>query len=277
MLISSFLIAVSIVGLAISRFYTRRKQHTDEASFSVTRYCRRQLASTSCDNLTPSPALKHHHEILNETTQIIKSSFSWPEVTRLAEQQQHGSESSSSISSSSLTMEPILEPASLTFGLRWNEGTSSLFVRVVSARNLVVHRQATLLDSYVRIQLLSSSKDSSQEGTHRFLSVSFTSPLADAFPSMRTHIVKKNMHPVYDELFEFNHLETSTGETFSLCFTILTYDTFTRDEIVGEILVPIGSEHFDSTEQIFTSDITARRQQVPERKTTLFTRCKSSS
>ena len=158
MLISSFLIAVSIVGLAISRFYTRRKQHTDDASFSVTRYCRRQLTSTSCDHLTPSPAAQNHHETVNETTQIIKSSFSWPEVTRLADQQQqHGSESSSSISSSSLSMEQILEPASLTFGLRWNESTSSLFVRVISARNLVVHRHpATPLDSYVRIQLLSS-------------------------------------------------------------------------------------------------------------------------
>lgn len=181
MLISSFLVAVSIVGLAISRFYTRRKQLADEPSFTMTRYCRRQPASTSCDSLTPSPAPRHLHE----TTQIIKNSFSWPEVTRIAEQQQHhhGSECSSSISSSSLTMEPILEPASLTFGLRWNEGTSSLFVRIVSARNLVVHRQtSTPLDSYVRVQLLSSSKDSCQGTRTSFLVVSFTSPLYRRVP-----------------------------------------------------------------------------------------------
>ena len=74
------------------------------------------------------------------------------------------------------------------------------------------------------------------------------------------------MHPVYDELVEFNHLEMTAGQTFSLCLTVLTYDTFTRDEIVGEMLVPIGSEHFDAIEQILTYDITARRQQVLEKK-----------
>ena len=57
-------------------------------------------------------------------------------------------------------MENLIEPASLTFGLRWDEITKSLFVRIISARNLLIHRhnrQPSIIDSYVRIELLSTS------------------------------------------------------------------------------------------------------------------------
>ncbi len=179
-IISSLVIAIFIVGLAVSRSYTRRKKQVNNSSYSVTRYCRRQFVSTSCDSLTPSPTInkKQSPEIVNETTRIIKNSFSWPDTSTLHGQDQEKTESSSTESSSSLsnssTMEHIIEPASLTFGLRWNETTKSLSVRVVSARDLFIHRhnrQPLVIDSYVRIELLSASPANNIQGNSFFFSL----------------------------------------------------------------------------------------------------------
>ncbi len=90
---------------------------------------------------------------------------------------------------------------------------------------------------------------------------------------MRTHIIKKNAHPIYDELFEFANLrQINQHNQLSLLFTILTYDTFTRDEILGQVEFPIilpdktTSNALESTETIFTKDIISRHKQVEERK-----------
>ncbi|CAF4470046.1 unnamed protein product [Rotaria sp. Silwood2] len=177
-IISSFVIAIFIVGLAISRYHKQRKKQTNGSSYSITRYWRRQLASTSCDNLSPSSITngKQSHPIINETTSIIKNSFSWPEASMLHRQDQEQAKCSSAISSSALsytlTMEQITEPASLTFGLRWDEITKSLFVRAVSARNLFIyrrHRQPLMIDSYVRIELLFTSTEDTTSSKYFFV------------------------------------------------------------------------------------------------------------
>ena len=85
---------------------------------------------------------------------------------------------------------------------------------------------------------------------------------------MRTHIVKKNIHPVYDELFEFPDTHPIDSDPRSLLFTILTYDTFTRDEVLGQVLFPfsqaeeIGLNPLGSSEITLTREITSRYVQV---------------
>jgi hypothetical protein len=79
---------------------------------------------------------------------------------------------------------------------------------------------------------------------------------------MRTHIIKKNAYPIYDELFEFTNLQPITNDNYSLVFTISTYDTFTRDEIVGEVNFPIKFDILELTEMTFTQNLTARQKQV---------------
>lgn len=177
-LISSILIVGFIIGLAVTRYYTyyRRKYQSKDSSYSVSRYWRGQYASTSFDSLvTSSPSSKTNPanvDEINETTRIIKSSFSWPEATILQQQQQQQAEKtdcSSTISSTSLshssTMEQILESASLTFTLRYDANLSSLFVRIINARDLFVqrhHRRSSLIDSYIRVELLCTENQSSQ-------------------------------------------------------------------------------------------------------------------
>lgn len=181
-LISSILIAGFIIGLAVTRYYTyyyRRKSQSKDLSYSVSRYWRRQFASTSFDSIpNVSPPVKSNPENIdeiNETTRIIKSSFSWPEATILHQQQQQQQEDktdcSSTISSASLsnssTMEHILESASLTFALRYDSTSSVIFVRIINARDLFVqrqHRRSSLIDSYIRVELL-CKEDLSSQGT----------------------------------------------------------------------------------------------------------------
>ncbi|CAM4762698.1 unnamed protein product [Rotaria magnacalcarata] len=269
-IVASVVFALFVTGFIVTRFLintNRRRKDSNCSNYSIiSRYWRRQFASVSFDSINPSasanidPALTHHDT--NEMSRILKSSFSWPEATLLHQQkQQHDKEEfSSALSSSSLsnssTMQHIYEQASLVFGLRWDETTGSLFVRVISAQNLFVHRHhrsPTLIDSYVRIELISTKNDTAQE----------------PYQSMRTHIVKKDTHPVYDELFEFSNIrQINNSNQLSFLFTLLTYDTFTRDEILGEvifsIILPDGIIHnaLESNEIIFTQDITPRHRQL---------------
>lgn len=181
-LISSILIAGFIIGLAVTRYYTyyhRRKSQSKDSSYSVSRYWRRQFASASFDSIVnASPPAKSNLENIdeiNEKTRIIKSSFSWPEATILhqhqqqQQQQQDKIDCSSTISSTSLsnssTMEQILESASLTFALRYDATNSSIFVRIINARDLFVqrhNRRSSLIDSYIRVELLCTENVSSQ-------------------------------------------------------------------------------------------------------------------
>jgi hypothetical protein len=100
-----------------------------------------------------------------------------------------------------------------------------------------------------------------------FFSLSFQVP----FQSMRTHIIKKNSHPIYDELFEFPNVRQINNK-LCLLFTILTYDTFTRDEILGQVEFPIilpdgiTPNALESTETTFTREITSRHKQVKQMK-----------
>lgn len=83
---------------------------------------------------------------------------------------------------------------------------------------------------------------------------------------MRTHIIKKNAHPVYDELFEFTNVDQINDGNHSIIFTMSTYDTFTRDEVVGEVIFPLKSNALDSTEMTFTQNLTSRYKQVRKQK-----------
>lgn len=168
-IVSSMIIAVMLVGFFLLRYvktHQRKTPSTEDGSYSVSRYWRRQLTSNSYDQLVP--LTKREKTKIDEEHRTIKSSFSWPEGPLTQQQTQPpktdrvDDSSSSTISTSSTvsnssTMEQISEPASLTFSLRWNNTTKSLWIRLINARNLRRSRSMNLLDSYVRIELISSN------------------------------------------------------------------------------------------------------------------------
>ena len=158
-ILGTIIIITLILGLLISRYYHQRHRQVNAKHFSS------RLTSTSCEQFSfPSQT------IVNETTHIIKNSSSWPEANMFSRQDQEQIQSSSSSSSSQL------EPTSLTFSLRWDEKIKSLFVRVISARDLFrqkPYRQSLIIDSYVRIQLISANNEPNPS-SKIFLLISFS-------------------------------------------------------------------------------------------------------
>ena len=172
-ILCSLVFAFVIIGLAINRYYIyykRRQNQSKDTSYSVSRYWRRQYPSTSFDSLNLSPPSSStittpNNSSNNESTRILKNSFSWPATTLLQQKKVNSDdkhECSSTISSSSLshssTMDHLYPSASLTFSLRFDQQTDSLFVRILNAQNLYIPRRNSsnsLIDSYVRIELLS--------------------------------------------------------------------------------------------------------------------------
>lgn len=139
----------------ISRYYNQRQQqvkssssHSTIANNTAAAAASGRLTSTSCEHFPSTSSTT----IVNERTPIIKTSYSWPEANMLAREDQEQIQSSSST--------PMEQPTSLTFSLRWDEKIKSLFVRVISARDLFSQnssRQPLIIDSYVRIELLSTN------------------------------------------------------------------------------------------------------------------------
>lgn len=173
-IISSLTIVGFLLGLIATRYFTHRKRRQcglKNSTYSLSNCDRRKFASTSFDSLVPSPPVKSSLQTnteVNETSRIIKSSFSWPEGALLHHQQQDQQQIKDdclSTISNSLTMEQIYQSASLTFTLRWDPNLQSLFVRILNARDLLVYRrnrQPAIIDSYVRIELISTKSDQTQ-------------------------------------------------------------------------------------------------------------------
>lgn len=156
------------------------------------------------------------------------------------------SEISSSTSSNSFTIEQQSQSASLTFSLRWDQIRQSLYVRILNAQDLFIykrHRQPTIIDSYVRIEFQTHDND-------------------HLYPSMRTPIIKQNSHPIYDELIEYPNFKCHLTDNPSLILTVLTYDTFSRDQILGQIIFPIQLDTLESNEIILTKTLISRHEQV---------------
>ena len=173
MAIMSLLMIIGfVIGLAATRYFSHQKRRQNgpkNSPYSLASYGRRQFPSISFDSFLPSPPAHESRQPntdVNETSRIIKNSFSWPEAALLHHHQQQPNEKDecSSTMSNSSTIEHIFQPALLTFAVRWDEKLGSLYVRVVSARDLLVYRrnrQPTLIDSYVRVQLLSTEPEQS--------------------------------------------------------------------------------------------------------------------
>ena len=80
------------------------------------------------------------------------------------------------------------------------------------------------------------------------------------FPSVRSHIVKMTSNPIYNEFFQFEQCPSSPSSF--VVFTIITYDRFSRDQILGQVIYSIPFDDLNDQERTFISDITPRHEQV---------------
>lgn len=114
----------------------------------------------------------------------------------------------------------------LHFKLRYNFDKNALVVTIVRCSDLPAKDPAlTSSDPYVKLQLL-------PEKQHK----------------VKTRVLRKTVNPVYDEDFTFYGINYSQLQNITLHFVVLSFDRYSRDDIIGEVVSPLGQLDFTNTE-----------------------------
>ncbi|XP_052793933.1 synaptotagmin-11-like isoform X2 [Mya arenaria] len=113
---------------------------------------------------------------------------------------------------------------SLNFSMEYDFDKSALLVNIMSLVDLPPRDPSTGgCDPYVKLQLL-------PEKRHK----------------CKTRVLRKTLNPVYDETFTFYGIASNQLHGMTLHFVILSFDRFSRDAIMGEVLYPLKAEELTS-------------------------------
>ncbi|XP_036395651.1 synaptotagmin-11b [Megalops cyprinoides] len=131
------------------------------------------------------------------------------------------SETNSTVASKTATpFTPAEEPnlGTLTLAVDYNFPKKALVVTIQEARGLpVVDEQSGSSDPYVKMTILPEKK-------HR----------------VKTRVLRKTLEPVFDETFTFYGVPYSSLPDLVLHFLVLSFDRFSRDDVIGEAMVPLA-------------------------------------
>ncbi|XP_055377681.1 synaptotagmin-4 [Condylostylus longicornis] len=121
----------------------------------------------------------------------------------------------------------------IVFKLRYLTEKNALVVSIVRCRGLpgkpgpsgtgdiptgMNGKTQTATDPYVKLQLL-------PEKQHK----------------VKTRVVRNTRNPVYDEDFTFYGLDLQDLSTMSLHFVVLSFDRYSRDDVIGEVVCPLNT------------------------------------
>ncbi|XP_037739258.1 synaptotagmin-11 isoform X3 [Chelonia mydas] len=123
----------------------------------------------------------------------------------------------SKISSPSSPEEAVLL-GTLTFSVDYNFPKKALVVTIQEAHGLPVmdeHTQGS--DPYIKMTILPDKR-------HR----------------VKTRVLRKTLDPIFDETFTFYGIPYSQLQDLVLHFLVLSFDRFSRDDVIGEVMVPLS-------------------------------------
>ncbi|XP_053406056.1 synaptotagmin-4-like [Mercenaria mercenaria] len=124
----------------------------------------------------------------------------------------------------------------LNFSVEYDEERSALLVNIMSLTDIPPRDPSTGgCDPYVKLQLL-------PEKRHK----------------CKTRVLRKTLNPVYDETFTFYGIANNQLQGITLHFVILSFDRFSRDAIMGEVLYPLEVEEVCKTRLTLCKEITPR-------------------
>ncbi|CAN8206809.1 unnamed protein product [Coccothraustes coccothraustes] len=106
----------------------------------------------------------------------------------------------------------------LTFSVDYNFPKKALVVTIQEAHGLPVmdeHTQSS--DPYIKMTILPDKR-------HR----------------VKTRVLRKTLEPVFDETFTFYGIPYSHLQDLVLHFLVLSFDRFSRDDVIGEVMVPLA-------------------------------------
>ncbi|KPP70101.1 synaptotagmin-11-like, partial [Scleropages formosus] len=156
------------------------------------------------------------------------------------------SEASSVAASKTATpFTPAEEPklGTLSLAVDYNFPKKALVVTIQEARGLpVVDEQSGTSDPYVKMTILPEKK-------HR----------------VKTRVLRKTLEPVFDETFTFYGMPYSSLPELVLHFLVLSFDRFSRDDVIGEVVVPLAGVDPSTGRVLLTQQICKRNIQCVSR------------
>jgi len=126
---------------------------------------------------------------------------------------------------------------SLAFSVDYDRQKTALLVTVVRATDLPIKDpNVGSSDPYVKLQLL-------PEKRHK----------------VKTRVLRKTLSPVYDEIFTFYGIHANQIAGITLHFVVLSFDRFSRDDVIGEVVYPLADVNVEEKEVTICKEIQPRQ------------------
>uniref|UniRef100_A0A8C6VSV3 Synaptotagmin 11 n=1 Tax=Naja naja TaxID=35670 RepID=A0A8C6VSV3_NAJNA len=127
----------------------------------------------------------------------------------------------------------------LTFSVDYNFPKKALVVTIQEAHGLpVMDEQNQGSDPYIKMTILPDKR-------HR----------------VKTRVLRKTLDPVFDETFTFYGIPYSQLQDLVLHFLVLSFDRFSRDDVIGEVMVPLAGVDPSTGKVHLTQEIIKRNIQ----------------
>lgn len=124
----------------------------------------------------------------------------------------------------------------MSFSISYDLQKMTLLVTVINVKDLPT-RDPSLggCDPYIKLQLL-------PEKRHK----------------VKTRVLRKTLNPQYDETFTFYGINPTQLANITLHFVVLSFDRFSRDDIIGEVIHPLKDFDVSKNEMTLCQEISPR-------------------
>ncbi|XP_044513778.1 synaptotagmin-4 [Gracilinanus agilis] len=152
------------------------------------------------------------------------------------EQKESTSPDSLKSNSSLCSVEKQDKLGTLFFSLEYNFEKKAFIVNIKEARGLpAMDEQSMTSDPYIKMTILPEKK-------HK----------------VKTRVLRKTLDPAFDETFTFYGIPYSQIQDLVLHFIILSFDRFSRDDIIGEVLIPLSGIELADGRMLMNREIIKR-------------------
>lgn len=128
----------------------------------------------------------------------------------------------------------------LFFSLEYNFEKKAFVVNIKEARGLpAMDEQSMTSDPYIKMTILPEKK-------HK----------------VKTRVLRKTLDPAFDETFTFYGIPYSQIQDLTLHFMILSFDRFSRDDVIGEVLIPLAGIELSEGRLLMDREIIKRNVRV---------------
>lgn len=79
---------------------------------------------------------------------------------------------------------------------------------------------------------------------------------------VKTRVLRKTLDPAFDETFSFYGIPLARVSELALHFMVLSFDRFSRDEVIGETLVPLSGIDLSEGRVLMSREIIKKNVKV---------------